>query len=245
VFRLLAPVCVVVAAFAPRLALAQVNIDQDKTPAHIFSSDCSVCHKSTRGLANGKSRPALSDFLAEHYTSSRQEAAAMAAYVLAGGGGVGAPAPAREQKPEPDQTRPAAGEPKTREAGHPPAKPQEDPAAEAKPTGTTDEHGKPARPDRSASAEPSAATPGAKPPDAKPPEAKPPEAKLPDGKPSPTAKLPRGKQKPTTVAAVPKPANPPGLAPQASAMPSASGEIIPLAANPAEASPAPTDDIPD
>ncbi len=169
----------------------------------------------------------------------------MAAYVLAGGGGVGAPAPAREQKPEPDQTRPAAGEPKTREAGHP-----GDPAAEAKLTGTTDERGKPVRPDRSASAEPSAATPGPKPPDAKPPEAKPPEAKppearLPDGKPSPTAKLPRGKQKPTTVAAVPKPANSPGLAPQASAMPSASGEIIPLAANPAGASPAPTDDIPD
>jgi hypothetical protein len=223
------------AAFVPRLALAQVNIDQDKTPAHIFSSDCSVCHKSTRGLANGRSRPALSDFLAEHYTSSRQEAAAMAAYVLAGGGAVGTPAPAREQKPEPDQTtRPAAGEPKTREAGHPAAKPQEEPAAEAKPTGTEEARGKPTRPERSASVEPGAATPGTKPP----------EAKLPDGKPSPTAKLPRGKQKPTTVAAVPRPSTAPSPAPQASAMPSASGEIVPQA-NPAEASPAPTDDIPD
>lgn len=238
-YRLLAPASVFVAVFAPQLALAQVNIDQDKTPAHIFSSDCSVCHKSTRGLANGRSKPALTDFLAEHYTSSRQEATAMAAYVLAGGGGVGTPAPAREQKPEPDQTRPAAEEPKTREAGHP-TKPPEEPAAEAKPTGSPEERGKPTRVERSASAEPGSARPEAKPPEGKPPEGKPPV-----GKPSPAARLPRGAQKPATVAAAPRTPAVPGPAPQASATPSAAGEVIPPQASPGEASPAPTDDIPD
>jgi hypothetical protein len=234
VFRLLAPAFVVVAVLVPQLALAQVNIDQDKTPAHIFSSDCSVCHKSTRGLANGRGKGALTDYLAEHYTSSRQEAAAVAAYVLAGGGGTGTPAPVHEDNPQPDRARPAAAEePKTHEASR-------QPVAEAKPTGSPEERGKPVRPERSVSAEPNAATP----------EAKPPEGRLPEGKPAPTARLPRGRQKPATVAAVPKPVAAPALAPstvapQASPAPSGSGEASPQEASPAEAAPAPTDDIPD
>jgi len=228
VFRLLAPAFVVVAAFAPQLALAQVNIDQDKTPAHIFSSDCSVCHKSTRGLANGRSKPALTDYMAEHYTSSRQEAAAMAAYVLAGGGGTGTPAPVREEKPQPDHTRPAADEPKTREARRT-AKPDEEPAPDAK---GSEVRGKPTHPERSASAEPGTATPESKPP---------------DGQGSPSARSPRGRQKPAAVAAVPKPAAPPARAPQASLAPSGSGEATSQGVSPAEAmpAPAPTDDIPD
>ena len=84
------------AVLAPAAASAQVNIDQDKTPAHIFASDCSVCHKSIRGLANGKGHAALAAFLAEHYTSSDAEAEALASYVLANGGGVGSAAPARD-----------------------------------------------------------------------------------------------------------------------------------------------------
>jgi hypothetical protein len=86
VFRRLAAVIVLAVVSAPPLAHAQVNIDAGKTPAHIFSSDCAVCHKSSRGLAKGMSGAQLSTFLAEHYTSDSQEAAAMAAYVLAGGG---------------------------------------------------------------------------------------------------------------------------------------------------------------
>lgn len=86
------PVLTLLAASLPPAARAQVNIDQDKSPAHIYASDCAVCHKATRGLANGRSRTALTAYLAEHYTSSNSEAAALAAYVLSGGGGVGAPA---------------------------------------------------------------------------------------------------------------------------------------------------------
>jgi hypothetical protein len=81
---------------------AQVNIDQDKTPAHIYESDCAVCHKAIRGLARGRSRTALTAYLAEHYTSSESEAAALAAYVLAGGGGVGNPVAAHDLLAAPD-----------------------------------------------------------------------------------------------------------------------------------------------
>jgi mono/diheme cytochrome c family protein len=84
------------AALARPVAHAQVNIDQDKTPSHIYASDCAVCHKSIRGLANGRGRTALTGYLAEHYTSSDSEAAALAAYVLSGGGGVGRPASAHD-----------------------------------------------------------------------------------------------------------------------------------------------------
>jgi hypothetical protein len=246
VIRLLAPACVVVATLAPRLALAQVNIDQDKTPAAMYSSDCSVCHKSIRGLANGRDRSSLTDYLAEHYTASHSEAAALAAYVLAGGGGTGAPTPVRGEKPQPDHTQPGAEEPRTREARKP-GKPEEEPTAEAKPPAGAAERTKPARPERSASAEPSIAAPEVKPPEAKPPE----------GKPAPAARLPHGRQKPTAVAAVPKPAEPsipapPTPSPQVSPTPAGSAEATPQAASspeaspaPAEASPTPTDDIPD
>jgi hypothetical protein len=106
---------VLLAALAPPVAHAQVDIDQDKTPAHIYANDCAVCHKSIRGLANGRSRMALRAYLAEHYTSSDSEAAALAAYVLSGGGGVGSPASVHESLTGPDHPRDAAGMPTGRE----------------------------------------------------------------------------------------------------------------------------------
>jgi hypothetical protein len=115
VLRRTAPAWVLLAALAPSLAHAQVDIDQDKTPAHIYANDCAVCHKSIRGLANGRSRMALRAYLAEHYTSSDAEAAALAAYVLSGGGGVGSPASAHETLTGPDHPRDAAGMPTGRE----------------------------------------------------------------------------------------------------------------------------------
>jgi hypothetical protein len=97
------------------VARAQVNIDQDKTPAHIYASDCAVCHKSVRGLANGRGRTALAAYLAEHYTSSDSEAAALAAYVLSGGGGVGSPASAHDALTGPDHPRDTVRMPTGRE----------------------------------------------------------------------------------------------------------------------------------
>jgi hypothetical protein len=110
VLRRAAPALALLAALAAPVAHAQVNIDQDKTPAHIYASDCAVCHKSIRGLANGRSRTALTEYLAEHYTSSDSEAAALAAYVISGGGGIGSPVSAHDAL-----SGPPAGMPSDRE----------------------------------------------------------------------------------------------------------------------------------
>ena len=115
-------------AAMPVLAHAQTNIDQGKTPAQIFANDCAACHKATRGLASGKNSLTLSIFLREHYTTSREQAAALAAYVLGAGG-------AEPAKPgqKPGQERAKNEEPKTAaRPGRPGAKPEPEGPASAK-----------------------------------------------------------------------------------------------------------------
>lgn len=106
----LAPVIGLLAALVPALAHAQTDIDQGKTPAQIFATDCATCHKAARGLANGRNSAALASFLDEHYTTNGDQAAALAAYVLgAGGGRTGAAAAqGRGQKPAEHARAPAA-----------------------------------------------------------------------------------------------------------------------------------------
>jgi hypothetical protein len=115
VLRRTGPVIAAVAfVMFPTLALAQVNIDQGKSAADIFSSVCTACHKSSRGLAAGKNSLMLSAFLREHYTASSDQASALAAYVLGAGGSE----PAPKQKPDVEHARadePKAGEPKAAE----------------------------------------------------------------------------------------------------------------------------------
>ena len=59
---------------------AQENLDKNKTAAQLYASDCAGCHKSPQSL-----KPTgpfgLESFLREHYTTSGQSAAAIAAYV--------------------------------------------------------------------------------------------------------------------------------------------------------------------
>jgi outer membrane biosynthesis protein TonB len=150
-FRRLAPV-IVSRTFVPTIGLlaimlsamtgspsfAQTNIDQGKTPAELFANDCAACHKTTRGLANGENSLSLSVFLREHYTASRDQAAALAAYVLANGGNAPAPKPtvehARDAKgQEPKGQEPKGQEPKGQEAkGGQEPKSQESRGQEAK-----------------------------------------------------------------------------------------------------------------
>ena len=59
----------------------QENLDAGKTPAQLYASDCAICHKTPNGLSKGGGIFGLSGFLREHYTSSRESAAAIAAYV--------------------------------------------------------------------------------------------------------------------------------------------------------------------
>jgi hypothetical protein len=235
-------------ALAPALARAQVNIDQDKSPAQIYAGDCAACHKSIRGLANGRSAGALAGFLSEHYTASAKEAAVVAAYVLASGGAVGRAAPARGQ---PEGEGAAAEPPKSREARRP-ERPEEKPPSSAKPDVAG--AGRKPEPERRAAVEPgrpgsargpfperrgaaAARTRGRTKPVE---EAKPDEA----GTPAPPSPAPEGR---TAVVAAPpaaetpKPeANPPESSQSAAAPPAAAASPLP-----ADTAPVPRDNIPD
>jgi mono/diheme cytochrome c family protein len=135
VFRNLAHAIGLLAGLVPALAHAQTNIDQGKSPAEIFANDCATCHKSARGLANGRGSSGLAGFLIEHYTASKDQAAALAAYVMGAGGGEAAPATqqGRGAKPAAQPTRAAVEEPKPE--GRPAretARPGEEPPASAR-----------------------------------------------------------------------------------------------------------------
>jgi hypothetical protein len=105
------------AGLVPMLVQAQTSIDQGKSPAEMFSLDCATCHKNARGLAKGRSTSDLSSFLAEHYTSGKDQAASLAAYVMGAGGGEAAPVTqGRGAKPTPPPDHARTEEPK-REPG--------------------------------------------------------------------------------------------------------------------------------
>jgi hypothetical protein len=125
-------------------ARAQENLDLNKTPAQLFASDCAICHKSAQGLAKSGGLFGVESFLRQHYTASRESAAAIAKYLEAAGAGPAAPArkgtatkraakggekgKAGEKKPDgavtlPGDNKPAEGD----------AKPSESKASESRP----------------------------------------------------------------------------------------------------------------
>jgi hypothetical protein len=61
-----------------------------KSPAQLFASDCSGCHKSPQGLAKTADTASLATFLREHYTTKKETAGALAAFVVGAGVGSGA-----------------------------------------------------------------------------------------------------------------------------------------------------------
>jgi mono/diheme cytochrome c family protein len=125
VFRGVAPAIGLFVGLLPAMALAQTNIDQGKSPAEIFANDCATCHKSARGLANGRGSSGLASFLVEHYTASKDQAAALAAYVMGAGGGDAVPA--RGPKPTTDRNRASTEQPKpSAQPGRTPGKPDQD-----------------------------------------------------------------------------------------------------------------------
>lgn len=81
---ILAAVISLLCAFAAAPAGAQ-NLEAGKPPSAIFSSTCSICHKSSRGLLKTVAPGSLPGFLRQHYTTSSDMAGAMAAYVLSNG----------------------------------------------------------------------------------------------------------------------------------------------------------------
>jgi hypothetical protein len=127
--RALALTIGMLAALAPAMARAQTNIDQGKSASQIFSNACAECHKSASALRKGKSAAAVAEFLREHYTTGRDQAASLAAYVVGGRDTVAAPAPGQKPPAERAQKPPKPEEGATANA-KPPRRPSE---ADAKP----------------------------------------------------------------------------------------------------------------
>src|SRR5262249_33033578 len=66
---------------AANSASAQGNLDQGKTGPQLFASACATCHKSPQSASKTKWFFGLESFLRQHYTSSRESAAILAAYL--------------------------------------------------------------------------------------------------------------------------------------------------------------------
>jgi hypothetical protein len=74
-------------AAVPALALtAGTGFAQDftagKTPAQLFASDCSACHRSPDGLGKKYNAGSLTGFLRAHYTTKQETAGSLAKYVM-------------------------------------------------------------------------------------------------------------------------------------------------------------------
>jgi len=114
-------------------ASAQENLDAGKSGAQLYASNCAICHKSAQALnKSGGGLFGLDSFLREHYTSSRESAAAISAYLNTVGGG---PADAR-----PAKKRTSSG--KKKEPRHD-AKPSDAKPSDTKPSDAKPEEKKP------------------------------------------------------------------------------------------------------
>ena len=107
--------CSSLAWSSPAAAQAQ-NLEAGKTPSQIFSSTCSLCHKSSRGMLKGIAPGALPGFLRQHYTTSSDMASAMSAFVISNGaadarlGGEGLTQQGKDSKRAPNQSTTASNE---------------------------------------------------------------------------------------------------------------------------------------
>jgi hypothetical protein len=61
------------------------NLDAGKSPSQIFSSTCSACHKSPRGLLKNTSTSSLPGFLRQHYTTGTDMASVLSSYLISNG----------------------------------------------------------------------------------------------------------------------------------------------------------------
>ena len=111
---------------------AQESLDRGKSPAQLFASDCSGCHKSPQGLGKYGGLAGLGSFLREHYTASRETAAAIASYLKAMDTG---PAPGRAFK----RTAKGDGKAKSDDKKKSGARPGEAKGSEKKPVDTASE----------------------------------------------------------------------------------------------------------
>ena len=115
-------------------ASAQENLDQNKSPAQLFASDCSICHKSPNGLGKAGGLFGLDSFLRVHYTASRETADRLAKYLQTF---ANAPEPGAKQSKRPargaDKEKSKPAEAKAGTKADPRKETKETPTAESKP----------------------------------------------------------------------------------------------------------------
>ena len=80
----IATVTLLIGCLAAGAARAE-NLDAGKTPSQIFSSTCSACHKSPRGLLKNTSPSSLPGFLRQHYTTGIDMASVLSSYLISNG----------------------------------------------------------------------------------------------------------------------------------------------------------------
>lgn len=80
----MATVTLLIGCLAAGAARAQ-NLDAGKSPSQIFSSTCSACHKSPRGLLKTTPASSLPGFLRQHYTTGTDMASVLSAYLISNG----------------------------------------------------------------------------------------------------------------------------------------------------------------
>jgi hypothetical protein len=138
-------------------AAAQENLDQGKTAAQLYASDCAICHKTPRGLSQAGGMLGVQSFLRQHYTASREAAAAIASYLAAiDRGAAPAPKPAATAK-----RAPKPGEPSVKPKGD--AKGADAKASEPKASEPKASEPKASEPKPAAAGESKPAEPAAKP----------------------------------------------------------------------------------
>ncbi|MCA6113413.1 hypothetical protein J6524_00505 [Bradyrhizobium sp. WSM 1738] len=81
----LATVTLLIGCFTAGVVWAVENLDAGKSPSQIFSSTCSACHRSPRGLLKNTPASSLPGFLRQHYTTGTDMAALLSAYLISNG----------------------------------------------------------------------------------------------------------------------------------------------------------------
>jgi hypothetical protein len=180
----------------PQSSVRGENLSAKPAPA-LFAADCTGggCHKGPQGLAKNQSQSGLASFLREHYTNSRESAAALSAYLLKLPAGPVQPEPraARAATPRGGPSGPGGSADGPSWFGPEPSPgpneartPRQQQQGTRSPARAAARSGEDAAPAATPSAPAAAASPAAEPP-----------------KPQPTPRNQRGRQQPTAAAAAP------------------------------------------
>ena len=81
----LATVTLLIGCLTAGVVRAAENLDAGKSPSQIFSSTCSACHKSPRGLLKNTAASSLPGFLRQHYTTGSDMASVLSSYLISNG----------------------------------------------------------------------------------------------------------------------------------------------------------------